>query len=127
MAYSPIWPPFAPWPHRKAPSESARGPDRAGPAGRHSPHCHHGARHRRLAAAKEKDMAESSVSGQTPEEIALKLLYVVSWGENIDLEAWGKADRKWILDTYAECLLAVRDPAARLARATQEDQGGGRS
>jgi hypothetical protein len=23
------------------------------------------------------------------------------------------ADRKWLLDTYAECLLAVRNPATR--------------
>lgn len=65
-------------------------------------------------------MAESGSGGQSPEDIALKLLYVVSWGENIDLEAWGKADRKWILDTYAECLLTVRDPAARLSRSESE-------
>lgn len=51
--------------------------------------------------------------GPSPEEIAYKLLYLVSWGENIDLEGWAKADRKWILDTYAECLLTVKNPAAR--------------
>jgi hypothetical protein len=51
--------------------------------------------------------------GQSPEEIAYKLLYLVSWGENIDLEGWAKADRKWILDTYAECLLTVKNPGAR--------------
>src|SRR6185312_12210816 len=59
--------------------------------------------------AREKDMPESSGGAQSPEDVALKLLYVISWGENIDLEAWGKADRKWILDTYAECLQTVRD------------------
>jgi hypothetical protein len=50
----------------------------------------------------------------SPEEVAYKLMYVVAWGENKNLDDWGKADRKWILDTYAECLLAIRDPAARL-------------
>jgi len=65
-------------------------------------------------------MPESSGGGQSPEDVALKLLYVVSWGENIDLEAWGKADRKWILDTYAECLLTVRDPASRLNHSDAE-------
>jgi hypothetical protein len=49
------------------------------------------------------------------EEVAYKLLYLVAWGEDKDLDAWGKADRKWILDTYAECLLTVRNPATRAA------------
>ena len=52
--------------------------------------------------------------GPSPEEVAFKLLYAVAWGENIDLDGWAKADRKWILDTYAECLLAVKNPAARM-------------
>jgi hypothetical protein len=64
-------------------------------------------------------MMDASSGGQSPEDVALKLLYLVSWGENIDLEAWGKADRRWILDTYAECLLAVQDPAARVAQSAQ--------
>jgi hypothetical protein len=55
--------------------------------------------------------------GPAPEEVAYKLLYLVAWGEDKDLEGWGKADRKWLLDTYAECLMTVRDPAARLAAA----------
>ena len=50
---------------------------------------------------------------QSREEVAFKLLYLVAWGENIDLEAWGKADRDWILGTYAECLRTVENPAAR--------------
>lgn len=53
----------------------------------------------------------------SPEEVAYKLMYVVAWSENIDLDAWGKADRKWILDTYAECLLTVRNPASRASAA----------
>jgi len=52
-------------------------------------------------------------SNASREEIAFKLLYLVAWGENIDLEAWGKADRDWILGTYAECLRTVDDPQSR--------------
>lgn len=59
-------------------------------------------------------------SGASAEEIAFKLLYAVSWSENIDLEGWAKTNRKWILDTYAECLMAVKEPAARLIQASAE-------
>lgn len=52
---------------------------------------------------------------QSKEEVAFKLLYLVAWGENIDLDAWGKADRDWILNSYAECLRAVEDPNSRPA------------
>ena len=47
--------------------------------------------------------AVNNQGGPATEEVAYKLLYLVAWGENKDLEAWGKADRKWLLDTYAEC------------------------
>jgi hypothetical protein len=60
------------------------------------------------------DLVDSHGS-PSPEEVAYKLMYVVAWGEDKDLDGWGKADRKWILDTYAECLLTVRNPAARIA------------
>jgi hypothetical protein len=65
----------------------------------------------------ENNMAESVEIQGSPsvEEVAYKLMYLVAWGENIDLEGWAKADRKWILDTYAECLLTVKDPVARMA------------
>lgn len=68
----------------------------------------------------EKHLADSVEIHGNPsrEEIAFKLLYAVAWGENIDLEGWAKADRKWILDTYAECLLAVKEPEARMAAAS---------
>ena len=61
-------------------------------------------------------MAESiNVQGATiPEDVAYKLLYAVAWAENIDLEGWAKTDRNWILNTYAECLLAVQNPAQRM-------------
>jgi|GEM_PF-2360085 hypothetical protein len=61
-------------------------------------------------------MAESiNIQGATiPEDVAYKLLYAVAWAENIDLEGWAKTDRNWILNTYAECLLAVQNPAQRM-------------
>ena len=64
-------------------------------------------------------MAESiNIHGaKIPEDVAYKLLYAVAWAENIDLEGWAKTDRNWILNTYAECLLAVQNPAQRMASA----------
>src|SRR5690348_17317706 len=94
MAYGGVW---APWPHLSGKGRPIMVPGRARPWVR--PH--------RIAIgtpliagwplARENDMPESSGGAQSPEDVALKLLYVISWGENIDLEAWGKADRKWIL------------------------------
>jgi len=73
----------------------------------------------------ERKLADSVEIHGSPsrEEIAFKLLYAVAWGENIDLDAWAKADRKWILDTYAECLLAVKDPEGRMAVAGRPKAG----
>ena len=41
-------------------------------------------------------MADSiDVRGGPPQEdVAYKLLYLVAWAENIDLEGWGKTNRK---------------------------------
>lgn len=60
------------------------------------------------------DMAEG-----TPEAVALDLLGKMVLCEKMSIGSGGEggrgsADRKWILDTYAECLLAVKDPAGRL-------------
>ena len=45
----------------------------------------------------------------TPEAIALDLLKIITNVEGKDLGPAGsnKADRAWILDTYAECLQAT--------------------
>ena len=71
-------------------------------------------------------MAESiNIHGATiPEDVAYKLLYAVAWAENIDLEGWAKTDRNWILNTYAECLLAVQNPAQRLPANAQSAAAG---
>ena len=45
----------------------------------------------------------------SPEQVAFKLMYLIGMSEQKGLEATrASADRKWILDTYAECLEAVR-------------------
>ena len=58
------------------------------------------------------------MSEKTPEGVALELLSKIAGSEN---KAFNKnpgdehttADRKWILDTYAECLQAVQTPNKR--------------
>ncbi len=57
------------------------------------------------------------IGENTPEEIAYKLLHNVAAAEGKSFArsatAKSNGDRKWILDTYAECLLAVRAPHQR--------------
>jgi hypothetical protein len=53
----------------------------------------------------------------TPEHIAYILLTVVAKREGKSLGASSTevtADRKWLLDTFAECMQAVKDPNRRL-------------
>jgi hypothetical protein len=52
----------------------------------------------------------------SPEYIAFRLLYEIANAERKGLERNGvsdKADRAWILDTYGECLTAVRGTRRR--------------
>lgn len=55
------------------------------------------------------------MADQTPEGIAFELFKQVAAndGKRATNSTAIKADRKWILDTYAECLLAVKQPAQR--------------
>ena len=48
-------------------------------------------------------------SGDSPEVVAFRLMEIVAKVEGKDLDdgARGDADRKYVLDTYAECLLAA--------------------
>ena len=60
-------------------------------------------------------MADSTVvhiGENSPEEVAFKLMRVIADLENKDLygNSSGKADRVWLLRTYAQCLRAVRVP-----------------
>ncbi|WP_413989356.1 hypothetical protein ACMDCR_25805 [Labrys okinawensis] len=53
----------------------------------------------------------------SPEQVAYRLLETIASNEGKSLESnmAGKAlaERAWLLDTYAECLLVVRNPAGR--------------
>jgi len=57
------------------------------------------------------------MSENSPEQVAYKLLREIASLEK--KKAFGARDateevgRKWLLDTYAECLLAVRSPITR--------------
>lgn len=55
---------------------------------------------------------------ESPEAIALELLFRVAQAEgktsgNVFSPGFG-ADKKWLLDTYAECLIAISAPYKRL-------------
>lgn len=57
-------------------------------------------------------MADTSVvhiGENSPEQVAFKLMQLIAINEG----KTGSADRKWMLDTYAECLHVVRQPHLR--------------
>jgi hypothetical protein len=67
-------------------------------------------------------MANATSQGareNTPEYIAYRLFQHVACVERKSIDGTGAtaglADRKWILDTYSECLMAVLAPDARLS------------
>jgi hypothetical protein len=49
------------------------------------------------------------IGENSPEEVAFRLMRIIgtSEGKNTSVPS-GNADRKWLLDTYAECLQAVK-------------------
>lgn len=54
----------------------------------------------------------------SPEHVAYRLLRTIASNESKTLESStvsgrATADRKWLLDTYAECLIAVKTPTSR--------------
>ncbi len=59
------------------------------------------------------------IGENSPEEVALKLLRYIASVERKVLHTTTPgsgevpADRRWILDTYAECLKTVRNPGGR--------------
>jgi len=61
------------------------------------------------------------IGENSPEHVAYSLLRTIATVEKKKLnheskpEGGSVADRKWILDTYAECIMAVRTPASRQA------------
>ncbi len=57
------------------------------------------------------------IGENSPEHVAYKLLQDVMHAENVTIHSGSRErrqiDRKYLLDTYAECLLAVRAPYDR--------------
>lgn len=65
------------------------------------------------------DQAVVHIGENSPEQVAFKLLKEVARAEGKGLYdgAHGeKPDRKWLLDTYAECLIAVTSPFRRFTQ-----------
>jgi hypothetical protein len=62
------------------------------------------------------------IGENSPEEIAYRLFghITVCEQKNVTTTAANNPDRKWILDTYAECLRAVRSPRARLIQPSED-------
>jgi hypothetical protein len=61
-------------------------------------------------------MEELMAYPETPEAAALRLLDIVAFVEGKRIpgtQGSHDADRKWVLDTYTECLRAVTDPHGR--------------
>lgn len=63
------------------------------------------------------DQAVVHLGENSPEHVALQLFHEVAWAEKKELYrgAGGpdRPDRAYILDTYAECLRAVKNPHSR--------------
>lgn len=59
--------------------------------------------------------------GATPEYVAYRLLRDIMKAENKSLLP-GSADKKYVLDTYAEALAAVRNPDGHLADSKKGDK-----
>ena len=62
--------------------------------------------------------AEVHIGENSPEQVAYKLLHDIGRAEGRRFTQGvagnsANTDRKWLLDTYAECLRAVRDPFGR--------------
>ncbi len=60
------------------------------------------------------------IGENSPEHVAYKLLQAIAAAESKLLTATmggpATADRKWLLDTYAECLITVRNPLGRKSK-----------
>jgi hypothetical protein len=59
------------------------------------------------------DQPSVHLGENSPEYVAFRLLERIAMVENRGFNAGG-ADRNWILDTYAECLLVVQNPSERV-------------
>jgi|HubBroStandDraft_6_1064221.scaffolds.fasta_scaffold1788621_2 hypothetical protein len=65
------------------------------------------------------DQAVVHIGENSPEHVAYQLFRHISTVENKSVVTAGVNDRAWILDTYAECLNTVRNPAGRVSSRTR--------
>lgn len=56
------------------------------------------------------DAATVHIGENSPEEVAFKLMRLIGSAEQQSLNTQPKANREWILKTYALCLETVREP-----------------
>jgi hypothetical protein len=61
------------------------------------------------------DQTVVHIGENSPEYVALQLLRTIAGIENKPLNSSSGVDRKWVLDTFAECLNAVQNPTGRLS------------
>lgn len=54
------------------------------------------------------DSTTVHIGENSPEHVAHKLMHEIAGVEGKTIQVNGSADREWILDTYMECLIAVR-------------------
>ncbi len=77
------------------------------------------------------DRTDSRVVGQSAEEIAFKLYESIKLAEGYSHSPGGGpgkklADRYYVLDTFAECMEAIRNPKGRLRQGRFNFLTGGR-
>jgi len=68
-------------------------------------------------------MADNTVvhiGENSPEYVAYLLFTTIAGIEDKILNSRGGVDRKWVLDTYAECMNAVRNPSGRASSVTRQ-------
>ena len=53
------------------------------------------------------------IGENSPEQIAYKLLLLIASKEGKLIDDCATENRKWLLDTYAECLRTVQNPSSR--------------
>jgi hypothetical protein len=61
------------------------------------------------------EAAEVHLGENSPEGVAFKLLYEIAEAEGMQMrhaDGSKKPDRQWILDIYAECIMAVKAPSS---------------
>ena len=68
-------------------------------------------------------MATDTVESGSPEAVAFRLFEIIAASEGKALShsmaGNANAERKWVLDTYAECLRAVTNPVSRISRTNE--------